>query len=129
VRTLGMAKYDPLARLLRRSEPPLTLTFAELDALIGGLPASAREHPSWWGNTVNESHVHANAWVASGWLAHADLQNEVVRFVKGEVQRGTGGGKGEPKSKSVLCRASSLWVPPDVECDYCGEVHRALPAP
>lgn len=118
-----MAKYDPLFRLLGRADAPVSLTFTEVDELIGGLPASARDHPSWWGNTVNESHVHANAWVSAGWLAHADLANEVVRFERGVVQQGSGGGKGQAKSRSVLCRHSSLWVPPDIECDYCGEVH------
>ena len=81
-----MAKYDPLSALVGRADQPVTLTFADVDALVGGLPRSAREHPSWWGNTVNESHVHANAWVSMGWLASADLQNETVRFVKGAVQ-------------------------------------------
>lgn len=120
---MQMAKYDPLTRLLDRSDPPVVMTFEQMDALVGGLPASAREHPSWWGNTVNESHVHANSWVSVGWLAHADLQNEVVRFVHGAVERGSGGGKARPKARSVLCATSSLWVPPDIECDYCGEVH------
>jgi len=120
-----VAKYDPISRLLSRSEPPVTLRFSELDALVGGLPPSAREHPSWWGNTVNDSHVHASAWVSEGWLAHADLQNETVRFVKGVVQTGTGGGGPRSKPRRALCRASSMWVPPDVECDYCGETHAA----
>jgi hypothetical protein len=87
------------------------LSFAQLDRLIGGLPPSAREHPSWWGNTVNDSHVHAHAWVSVGWLAEADLQNERVRFVKGSVARGSGAGKPMSKPKQSLCPASSIWVP------------------
>lgn len=65
--TARAAKYEPLADLLQAAsdDEPVTLTFAELDRLVGGLPASAREHRSWWGNTFSPR-PHAAAWMSTG---------------------------------------------------------------
>ncbi|HAP77953.1 MAG TPA: hypothetical protein DCR14_17965 [Acidimicrobiaceae bacterium] len=99
------AKYDPLTRRLR-GEPgdALELTFTELDRLVGGLPASARSSRTWWGNTVNPSHVQAAAWVGPGWvIAEVDLVAERVRFERGQVQeRGSGGGNNGPDGVEQL---------------------------
>lgn len=61
------AKYEPLTELLNAApaDEPVTLTFLELDGLVGGLPSSAREHRSWWGNTFSPR-PHAAAWMATG---------------------------------------------------------------
>ena len=62
-----MAKYDPLfERLCRAPDGPLELTFDEIDALVRGLPASARRFPSWWSNDVGGSHAQAKAWINAG---------------------------------------------------------------
>ena len=55
-----MAKYDPLRdELRRRSQPRLTMTFAEIGQLVpGGLPNSAYQYPAWWANEREpKSHV------------------------------------------------------------------------
>jgi hypothetical protein len=40
------------------------MTFAEVEALVGPLPSSARTHRAWW---ANDSKVQALAWRAAGW--------------------------------------------------------------
>jgi hypothetical protein len=62
------AKYDPLARFLANQHPrPVTLTFGEMDRIVGGLPPSAGTYPSWWGNATG--HPHAFAWMSAGYRA------------------------------------------------------------
>ena len=62
-----MAKYEPLEQyLLEQSTDSCTLTFSEVETIIGGpLPASAREHQGWWGN--DKTHVQARSWMHAGW--------------------------------------------------------------
>jgi hypothetical protein len=62
------AKYDSLRRALDQAPPDesISFSFEELDHLVGGLPMSAREHRSWWGNTFSSNRPHALAWMATG---------------------------------------------------------------
>lgn len=62
-----MAKYEPLQRhLATRPEQmsQLAMSFDEVEALVGSLPASAHNHRAWW---ANDSKVQAQAWRAAGW--------------------------------------------------------------
>lgn len=46
-----MAKYDPLARFLEdlpREQLVVTLSFADIAPLVGGLPPSAYRLRQWW---------------------------------------------------------------------------------
>lgn len=80
-----VGKYDALVALLARSQSPVTLTFGELARVVGGLPASARTHRSWWGNTSNPNQVHAAAWVNAGWMVkNVDLASQSVTFATGK---------------------------------------------
>ena len=77
-----MAKYEPLGKYLS-GEPAdsCTLTFAEVEAIIGGrLPASARAHQGWWGN--DRTHVQARSWMHAGWKVtqHHLLRRGHVHF-------------------------------------------------
>ena len=74
-----MAKYDELARHLETAARPCHMTFAQIDDLVGDLPASARTHLAWWGN--DRSHVQAKAWLSVNHPVGAvDLARGVVRF-------------------------------------------------
>jgi hypothetical protein len=74
-----MAKYDPLARHLQTAARPCHMTFAQIDALVGGLPASARTHREWWGN--DQYHVQSRAWLAvNRSVGEIDVGRGVVRF-------------------------------------------------
>ena len=79
-----MAKYDPLARLLRAATTnSVRASFAELDVLVGGLPRSARIHAVWWSNEVGGRHVQAHAWTIAGFKVDAvDMSREVVTFTR-----------------------------------------------
>jgi DNA-binding XRE family transcriptional regulator len=61
----------------------LSLTFAEIERLLGtGLPNSARTRRAWWSNR-NRGAVQAKAWVEAGYQAETlDLANEQVTFRK-----------------------------------------------
>lgn len=75
-----MSKYDPLAQYLRRlTTSSVTLTFREVDAIVGGLPASARTDRTWWGNTTNRTRTQAHAWMGAGWLV------DTVNFTANQV--------------------------------------------
>ncbi len=62
------SKYEPLRRyLLTQSGDRVTLTFAELEAIIGApLPESARV-AAWWANARNQHSAQMQAWWGAGW--------------------------------------------------------------
>ena len=47
----------------------ITLGFAEIADLVGGLPASASEHQAWWSNS--RSHPNTVAWLDAGWVVES----------------------------------------------------------
>ena len=76
-----MAKYDPLRDHLKNAATgPVTLSFARIDEIVGGLPRSARTHRAWWSNHEGR-HVQARAWLAAGrTVTSVDLVREQVAF-------------------------------------------------
>ena len=75
-----MAKYDPLKEFLQRqSGPTITMSFADVGELVGGLPNSAFRHQAWWANERGGGHVQARAWLAAGWKV--DSVNQSHRTV------------------------------------------------
>lgn len=80
--SVGMAKYDPLARMLRaHGGETARFTFAELDALIDGLPRSAHVHMAWWANETEPRHPQKRAWVEAGFVVEsADQSRGLVTF-------------------------------------------------
>ena len=79
-------KYEPLAShlsALPSDQTVIELTFAEVDRIVGGLPASARTLRPWW---ANSSHGQALAWRSAGWhVDKVDFANRRVRFARGRV--------------------------------------------
>lgn len=76
-----MAKYDSLRDWLNtvNTGESTTLSFDEIDEIVGGLPASARRHRAWWANDF--THVQALAWIEAGRVVdEADLDGQWVRF-------------------------------------------------
>jgi hypothetical protein len=75
------SKYDPLRRYLaERGGRPITLTFAQIDQLVGALPPSARLHQLWWRND-DPSHSHCRSWNDVGYTAHPDFGAQKVAFL------------------------------------------------
>jgi hypothetical protein len=78
-----MARYDRLrAYLEAATEARIELRFTDLAELVGGLPASARNHAAWWANSPH-GHSHARAWLDAGWrVVDLNLTAETVRFTR-----------------------------------------------
>jgi hypothetical protein len=83
--------YYPLyERLLFSGSERITMTFGEIEAVLGrNLPATARKRTAWWSNNA-EGHVQALAWLNSSYrTADLDLAAGRVTFV---LDRPYGGG-------------------------------------
>ena len=77
----GHSKYDPLRKFLAdRAATPVTLSFSEIDQLVGTLPRSARLYPLWWRNR-DPSHAHCRSWNDAGYTAHPDFSAQQVAFL------------------------------------------------
>lgn len=75
------ARWVPLRyylRIQRRKHQTLTMTFRQIEAILGdGLPKPARRYEHWWANDPDS--LQAHAWLDEGWLvASADLAAETV---------------------------------------------------
>ena len=80
-----MSKYDPLRDYLAALPEDLrelTMSFGEIEELVGQLPRSARSRHAWWANT-DDARVEARAWRAAGWyVLSADQAAEQVAFAR-----------------------------------------------
>jgi hypothetical protein len=79
-----VSKYSALRRHLELElGSSVEMAFAEVDRIVGGLPASARRYSAWWSNERKGSHVQARSWMDAGWrVANVNLAAERVRFTK-----------------------------------------------
>lgn len=86
-----MAKYDPLfEHLCLAGDGAVEMSFEDVGQLVGGLPASAQQHRSWWGNEAGGRHVQAHAWVNAGReVVEVDLAARSVRFSAARWRRGS----------------------------------------
>jgi len=103
------AKYLPLQRHLAAVVgDTVTLTFAEVEALLGAaLPSSARQRAAWWANTAGS--FQARAWLVAGWRVQGlNRFAGTVRFVR---ERPPGGGPGQHVPKYEPLRRYLLTVP------------------
>lgn len=78
------SKYNPLySHLRQQGAEEVTLTFAQIEALIGErLPFSARTQRAWWSNR-KQGAVQAQAWMGAGYhVEELDLAQEQVTFRK-----------------------------------------------
>lgn len=70
-----MADWSLLRDALSRAGDSVRYTWDELDALVGGLPASATNHRAWWSG----DRPHVNAWRSARFtLANLDPGREVT---------------------------------------------------
>jgi hypothetical protein len=77
------SKYGALADYLRRQTGPhLTMSFAEIEGLIGTLPSSSHTWRAWWAN--DRSHAQAkHGWLAADWEVELfDPIRQTVTFRK-----------------------------------------------
>jgi hypothetical protein len=85
-----MGKYEQLERHLRQidSGVRIDMTFDEMNRWVpGGLPPSAFRQATWWANEASRNHVHARAWMRTGWIVTAvDLTKRSVTFERVDAQ-------------------------------------------
>jgi hypothetical protein len=78
------SKYDALGdHLAAIGGATITLTFAEVEAVIGPLTKHARESAEWWGATGGGRYLHAHVlhWWHAGYIAdRPDLAAGTVTF-------------------------------------------------
>lgn len=83
------SKYYPLQEYLReRGQDEVTLTFAQIEKLLGNpLPEGARIEAGWWGNRKQGS-PQAAAWLGAGYKVKAiSLAHKRVTFEIAAKQR------------------------------------------
>jgi hypothetical protein len=85
-----VAKYDALfKRLCADPDSVATLTFDEIEALVGALPSAALTRRQWWSNDAGAGQVQATAWLNAGReIEHVDLSARRVRFGPAQWRRG-----------------------------------------
>lgn len=79
----GAGRYRPLAEFLSSQRGnKVELRFSDVEALVGELPASARNHRPWWAN--DRSHSQARSWLEAGWsVSGVNITAERVTFGRG----------------------------------------------
>ncbi|MEP7203597.1 MAG: hypothetical protein ABI894_13365 [Ilumatobacteraceae bacterium] len=86
-----MAKYDPLfEHLCKAGSEAITMTFDEIERLVGPLPNAALDQSVWWSNEASRgTHVQSNAWLNAGREVEAvDRNRRRVRFSAPSWRRG-----------------------------------------
>ena len=103
------SKYDALRDYLNeQSGPTVTLTFRQIEKLLGFvLPESARRHTAWWANAKG-SHTYSKAWTSGGWKARPLLTRESVQFVA--ARRVAAGPSKHRGSEGDIKVAAEVWV-------------------
>lgn len=70
------ANWGALARYLEGQADVVTLTWRELDEIVGGVPASATKHAAWW----SKSQPHARGWRSAGFEVESRSPGYSVTF-------------------------------------------------
>jgi hypothetical protein len=73
-----MAKWNSLTYFLNDAPNEVTLTWPELDAIVGGVPPSAAKHRPWWSG--DRSHIRA--WKSAGFEIMNLQMGSQVTFVR-----------------------------------------------
>ncbi len=76
-------KYRSLAEyLLASGENRVVLSYSQIEDILGfRLPDTAKKYKqSYWANT--ETHSYAMSWLAVGYKARVDTENDIVTFIK-----------------------------------------------
>lgn len=75
------SRYDPLRAYLEQSgSEKVSMSFKQIEGLIGPLPKSAYLHQAWWGN--HEGNVQAKGWMGARYLVEANPSRRSVVFRK-----------------------------------------------
>ncbi len=72
------ADWSALASYLRGKTDTVTVTWRELEDLVGGMPQSSIDHPAWWGG----DRPHTRAWKSAGYAVAAKRPGVSVTFCR-----------------------------------------------
>lgn len=72
------ADWYALTRYLNGSGDSVTLSWRELEDVVGGMPQSSIDHQAWWGG----DRPHTRAWRAAGYQVATRTPGVEVRFVR-----------------------------------------------
>lgn len=78
-----MSQYDFLKDFLEQSgKDHLSMSFAQIAAVVGGLPLAAFDDDRWWVNNDSRRGVRSpcKSWQAAGYRASADRRERIVQF-------------------------------------------------
>jgi hypothetical protein len=116
-----MADWSLLSSALGRVGDSVRYTWDELDALVGGLPASATKHRAWWSG----DRTHVNAWRRAGFTVTNLVPGREVTFRRITSQPASGA----PSAPRVTAAASPATnaTPPTLLLVTC--VKEKLPVP
>jgi hypothetical protein len=81
------SKYTPLEHYLHdlpESQKEVTLSFQQVERILNDkLPPSAHQYQAWWANEKDGRHVHAHAWMDTGWRRDTvSFSEKWVRFFR-----------------------------------------------
>lgn len=76
-----ISKYQPIVDYLAvQTEQAVTLTFEEIEAILGGpLTEALRRDATMWSGA---HYAYVRAWEKAGWSAALDRQNGCVHFIR-----------------------------------------------
>lgn len=79
-----MGKYDPLTAYLNRQRcPDVTLSFRDIERIVGRILPKAALQPRWWSDAESDTvSPQKRAWDAASFTPTLDLKAETVRFTR-----------------------------------------------
>lgn len=95
-----MATWSSLNSYLNSVSDAVTLTWPELDAIVGGVPPSAAKHRPWWSG----DRPHVRSWKSAGFEFTNLQMGSQVTFVR----TGARSQAASANSQSVLARSNPV---------------------
>lgn len=95
-----MGKYAPLhSYLLSQERDRITMSFDEIERLIGEKLPASKKYPAWWSNNPSNNPM-TKEWLAAGFeTGEVDLAGETVVFSRSEGGIGVGGFGENPQAE------------------------------
>ncbi len=77
-----MTKYEPLTHYLEQQSGNVTMTYSEIEKILGQeLPPSASEYEEWWAND-DETHPQSMSWKKANYRVSTLYLGNSVTFSK-----------------------------------------------
>lgn len=117
------ADWEYLTRHLKKSAGQVRLSWAELEGLVGSLPASALNHRAWWSG----DRTHVRAWKAADYRLDSFHPGQYVTFVPAGASTGERQPTGRPAMPARVPAPDPRGLP-DVVLISCVKTKLEVPA-